>query len=266
MLKTIRNVVIGILAVLGVLFIILMLLPDDEDDETIDSQQVTVSSGNDQVGQNNADEDEYENPAQSASHQEVEYEDDEPGEGFAQASAGSAQENDGSAQTGSGSDDTAAGTGGNTVTVSIPASELSGVTIRFKTLTLDNAEITQDVFSDYDLTIVHVWGTYCQPCISEMGDYAQLYRELPDNVNLIAIVCDVYDGIDRNVSDAKSILSDAGAEFVNMRTSDDVYNLIADLQYIPSSFFVDRDGHLIGEMLNGASFSETVAQLNEYLE
>ena len=244
MLKTIRNVVIGILAVLGVLFIILMLLPDDEDDETIDSQQVTVSSGNDQAGQDDAyDEEEYENPAQSASHQEVEYEDDEPGEGFAQAS-----------------------TGGNTVTVSIPASELSGGTIRFKTLTLDNAEITQDVFSDYDLTIVHVWGTYCQPCISEMGDYAELYRELPDNVNLIAIVCDVYDGIDRNVSDAKSILSDAGAEFVNMRTSDDVYNLIADLQYIPSSFFVDRDGHLIGTMLNGASFSETVSQLNEYLE
>ena len=252
MLKTIRNVVIGILAVLGVLFIILLLIPDDDEDDAYDNQQVTVSSGTNQASQDDFDdEDEDESPAQSAHDQIFEYEDDEPGEGFAQTSAGSGDTHD--------------STGGNTVTVNIPASELSNGTIRFKTLTLDNEEITQDVFSDYDLTIVHVWGTYCQPCISEMGDYADLYRELPDNVNLIAIVCDVYDGIDRNVSDAKSILGDAGAEFVNMRTSDDVYNLISGLQYIPSSFFVDRDGHLIGAMLNGASYSDTVAKLSEYL-
>ena len=269
MLKTIRNVIIGILAVLGVVFIIFMLLPDDEDEDVSVSQQTTATSTNDQSGQDTAgDEDEDETPVQTQDNEPAQYEDDEPGEGFAQASADSDEPGEGFAQAASGSDDsaTAGSTGGNTVTVNIPASELSGGTVRFKTLTLDNEEITQDVFSDYDITIVHVWGTYCQPCISEMGDYAELYRELPDNVNLIAIVCDVYDGIDRNVSAANSILGDAGAEFVNLRTSDDIYDLIAGLQYIPSSFFVDRDGHLIGAMLNGASYSDTVAKLADYLE
>ena len=243
MMKTIRNVIIGILAVLGVVFIIFMLLPDDEDGDVPVSQQTAVASANDQSGQDTAgDEDEDEAPVQPQDNEPAQYEDDEPGEGFAQASADSDEPGEGFAQAASGSDDTTGSADGNTVTVNIPASELSGGTVRFKTLTLDNEEITQDVFSDYDITIVHVWGTYCQPCISEMGDYAELYRELPDNVNLIAIVCDVYDGIDRNVSAANSILGDAGAEFVNLRTSDDIYDLIA------------------------ASYSDTVAKLADYLE
>ena len=40
-------------------------------------------------------------------------------------------------------------------------------------------------------------------------------KKLPDNVNLIAIISDVYDGIDSTVPDPYSILKDAGAKFVN---------------------------------------------------
>ena len=46
--------------------------------------------------------------------------------------------------------------------------------ITFHTVSLDDQPVTADIFSDYDLTIVHVWGTYCGPCIAEMGDYAGL--------------------------------------------------------------------------------------------
>ena len=155
---------------------------------------------------------------------------------------------------------------GNAVEVSIPSSEISDDEIRFMTVSLDNKEVTQEIFSDYDLTVVHVWGTFCQPCIDEMGDYAALYKELPDNVNLIAIITDVYDGIDSNVSDAESILKDAGAEFANLRTSDDLYDITESLEYIPASFFVDGSGHVIGSMMEGAGFDETKSRLDSYLK
>jgi len=257
--KKIGKVIIAILAVLGVLFIILMLLPDDEEDDDVGAQQPVVISEEAEAEEPayNTSEDTSGSEGQTLADLIMEHADEDSGAGFVQTEE--------STDTSSGDAGTETA-GENTVTVNIPSSQLSGDKISFKTLTLDDKEVTQDVFSGYDLTIVHVWGTYCQPCISEMGDYAKLYKELPDNVNLIAIVCDVYDGIDRNVSAANSILSDAGAEFTNLRTSDDIYNLISDLQYIPSSFFVDREGHLIGEKLNGASYSETVAQLKRYLE
>ena len=99
-----------------------------------------------------------------------------------------------------------------------------------------------------------------------MGDYARFYSKRPDNVNLIAIVCDVYDGIDSNVSAANDILGDAGAKFLNLRTSDDLYDLVGGFQYVPSSFFVDRDGHLIGEMMDGANFEMTMERLEGYIK
>ncbi len=155
---------------------------------------------------------------------------------------------------------------GNNATIEIPSSEISAETISFQAVTLDGQPISQSVFSDYDLTIMHMWGTFCGPCIREMGSYASFYKEKPDNVNLIGIVCDVYDPSESTVYDAKDILSGVSADFVNICTSEDVYNLTYEFQYVPSCFFVDREGHIVGKMMDGASYEDTIARLNTYIK
>lgn len=155
---------------------------------------------------------------------------------------------------------------GNTVSVTIPESELSANTISFTSTTLDGEPVNESIFADYDITIVHMWGTFCGPCIAEMGEYASMYEEKPDNVNLVGLICDVYEGDEMSVDDAHEILSDAGAEFTNLRMSEDLYNLTSSLGFVPSSFFVDSEGHLIGEMLDGADFDMTMEQLDTYIE
>ena len=40
---------------------------------------------------------------------------------------------------------------------------------------------------------------------------------------------------------------------------------IADIQFIPSSFFVDSKGHIVGKLLEGESFEATKNRLNSYL-
>ena len=146
----------------------------------------------------------------------------------------------------------------------IPEELLSEEPLSFRTTTLGNEPVTEDLFSDYDITVVHIWGTYCTPCLAEMNDYTAWVRNLPSNVNLIGIVCDAYDGIDSNTEEAEEILSNAGADFLNLRTSDSLYDLVASMQRIPSSFFVDRSGRMIGSVLVGESFEETKAQLEAY--
>lgn len=155
---------------------------------------------------------------------------------------------------------------GNTVSVTIPESELSANTISFTSTTLDGEPVDESIFADYDITVVHVWGTFCGPCIAEMGEYASMYEEKPDNVNLVGLICDVYEGDETSVDDAHEILSDAGAEFTNLRMSESLYNLTSSLGFVPSSFFVDSEGHLIGEMLDGADFDMTMEQLDTYIE
>ena len=238
MWEKIKNTAVIVLATLGVLFIILMILPDDGEDfpendvETVDVQEsgAVADSGADvqeegSAGADNGtdgqeeDSTEADNEANGQEENGIENSTRKEGQSGEEknsdedAKDAKQQEDDGRKE----DKDT-----GNAAQVSIPSSEISDDRISFTTVSLDNREVTQEIFSDYDLTLVHVWGTFCQPCIEEMGDYAALYKKLPDNVNLIAIISDVYVGIDSNVTDADSILKDAGAEFVNLRTSDNL--------------------------------------------
>lgn len=244
MFKKIKTVAIAILAILGVLFIIIMIMPDDE---TADDNEAEVA-----VEENvaSSEEESVEVTSQVAEETPVSSE-EEVVEASSEAAETTSDSNAGS---------------GNTVSVNIPASEISDKTLKFKSLTLDNKEVTQDIFKDYDLTVVHMWGTYCMPCVKGIGDYAQFYKDLPDNINMVAIVVDVYDGIDNNVSSANKILGDAGAEFVNIRTSDSLYDLMKSIQYVPSSLIVDKDGHIVGQIMDGASFEQTKNKLNEYIK
>lgn len=239
----VKIVLISILATLGVLFIIIMLIPTDDEDEG-ETETAEVSQ--------EADFEEYD-PDEAAVDQDdseiitslpVDDESSEPEEEETQT----------------------ADAGTDAAEVNIPASDLSNGVLSFTTTTLDEKKVDQSIFNDYDITIVHVWGTFCGPCIEEMGEYADLYDSLPSNVNLVGIVCDVYDGINNNVSAANDILSDAGAGFMNLRTSDSVYDLIGSLQYVPSSFFVDREGHIVGSVMDGAGFDETLSVLDSYVE
>ncbi len=152
------------------------------------------------------------------------------------------------------------------VEVNIPASAISGEKFMFKTKTIDGVDMGSDIFSGYDLTIVHVWGTFCGPCIREMDEYAYLYEDLPSNVNLVAVVCDVYSPGDSTVSRAHDILDDADAEFMNLCVSADMDNVLNELNYVPSSFFVDRAGNIVGQVMDGANIDDTTEQLEEYVD
>ena len=239
MWNKVKTIIVTVLATLGVLFIILMLIPDDEDEAV--APEVSVA----QEAQEPKDEQETDEVLEPQGTSEIQE---------------TPQSQEDTEETSS--EDQNAGT----VTVDIPASEISDKTLKFTTVTLDGKKVNQDIFSDYDITVVHVWGTFCAPCIAEMGQYARFYDNAPENVNLIGIVCDVYDGIDNNVDAAKDILGKNGAGFMNLRTSDSVYEITEDIQFIPSSFFVDRQGHIIGGIMMGQHYETTISRLNGYLK
>lgn len=180
------------------------------------------------------------------------------GAGFSDSYTPAQNDDDGSGQA------PAAGTSGTQAASVAPAG--SGEPITFTTRTLDGERVTEDIFSDYDITIVHIWGTYCGPCISEMPDYAGAYPELPDNVNLIAVVCDVYEDDTAGAAYAQQILDGAGADFTNLCLNDELAYVIYNIQYVPSSFFVDKEGRMIGGILDGADFNMTMKQLDSYLK
>ncbi|MCR5764121.1 MAG: TlpA family protein disulfide reductase [Treponema sp.] len=123
----------------------------------------------------------------------------------------------------------------------------------FETFNLKGDSVSESIFSKKDLTVVNVWGTFCGPCISEMPELAQWAKELPENVQILGIICDIGDISDSDgIAEAKSIIADAGVEFENIIAGDELYPLLKNIMFVPTTFLVDKDGTVIGDAITGA--------------
>lgn len=118
----------------------------------------------------------------------------------------------------------------------------------FSAQTLDGDTVDQSIFADYDLTMINVWTTWCPYCINEMPDLEELYKGLPENVNLISICADA----DTESELAGQEVSDNGLTYQTLVINDDLKTA---LEYLvtgyPTTIFVDSKGYLAGAAQTG---------------
>ena len=127
----------------------------------------------------------------------------------------------------------------------------------FSTVDMEGNTVTQDIFADYDLTMVNVWATWCGYCIEEMPDFAVLKEMLPENVNLITI-CD-----DASVEPelVKQILADSKANFQTLVPTQEMYDQLLSYVYaFPTTFFVNSEGVPLVQPLSGVPSLENPAE------
>lgn len=118
----------------------------------------------------------------------------------------------------------------------------------FTTVDTDGNTVTQEIFADYDLTMVNIWATWCGYCIEEMPAFAELKNRLPENVNLITICTDA----DTEAELAGEILAYANANFQTLLVSDEMNaQLIRGVYGFPTTYFLDSSGQAVGEPIVG---------------
>lgn len=136
----------------------------------------------------------------------------------------------------------------------------------FSSTDLNGNEISEAVFAGKDLTIVNVWGTYCDPCKAEMPDLAKWNEELPDNVQIIGIVIDVPEGDSDMISVAKKICKKTGVAYANATDNDSVEAVLADVEAIPTTFFLDSEGKSVCAPVVGNDVEAYKKNVEEYLD
>ena len=258
-LKKIGFVILIALATLGVFFVVLLLLPEEKEESASGRRHAIEEEEDEEEEEEEEDgkkkDDKEDNKKEDKEDKEERDQEEEKTEEEAEEETDEAPAEEEEPEEAI-----------EEVILDIPADALSKNTLSFKTVTLEGEPVDSSIFADYDLTICHFWGSYCQPCIMEMPDYAELYDTLPDNINLIGILSDVYEGIDNNVDTAEDILRDSGASFTNLRLSDSLYTVSSWFSKVPSAFFVDSEGHVVGEVMNGKFIGDVVERLEGYLE
>ena len=135
----------------------------------------------------------------------------------------------------------------------------------FTTEDLDGNEVTESILKGKDVTMINIWGTFCPPCIQEMPDLAKLSASLPENAQVIGIVCDVSLDDRSALQDAKSIVSEAGTNYPCLLLNDSLRDYLSQFMYVPTTIFVDSEGNQVGEPVTGADFNAYTVRLQKVI-
>lgn len=139
--------------------------------------------------------------------------------------------------------------------------------VSFNSEDLDGNAVTEKIFTEKDLTVVNIWGTFCGPCIQEMPELAAWAKEMPDNVQLIGLVEDI-NGVNdtEHIKLARQILKEADASFLNIIAgTEDFYDILVSLIGVPTTIFVDKNGNIVGRPIIGANVDGYKKFVEQYL-
>ena len=140
---------------------------------------------------------------------------------------------------------------------------------KFETKGIDGKDYTEKVFSDYDLTLVNIFTTWCSPCVNEIPELEKLYEEMKEKgVGVVGVVLDTV-GDDGKQDDATV----KKADVLQKKTKASYPFLIPDstmmngrlngISAFPETFFVDKEGNIVGETYSG---SHTLDEWKEIVE
>jgi len=136
----------------------------------------------------------------------------------------------------------------------------------FTTQDVNGKEYTQDMFKDYDLTLVNIFATWCTPCVAEMPELEKLYQQMKDQgVNVVGFVMDVLDEnaqtVPENLERAQVLVERTGVTYpVLLPDSTYLNGRLTGIEAFPETFFVDKDGNVVGGTYSGS------AGLEDWLE
>ena len=123
---------------------------------------------------------------------------------------------------------------------------------------INGNSVRENIFFDSKLTMVNVWATYCNNCIDEMPELGEFARSMQARgVQVIGIVTDTlgyyWEKNDDNIALAQEIVQNTQADYLHL-VPDMVMvrNLLPQISAVPTTFFLDQQGNLVGGVYLGA--------------
>jgi len=128
----------------------------------------------------------------------------------------------------------------------------------FTTQDINGNTCTQEIFEDYDLTLVNIFATWCTPCVQEMPELEKVRAEMAGKgVNVIGILLDARDedgeAVPEELEKARLLVERTGVQYPVLLPDEGYMNgRLEGIQSIPETFFVDKDGNVVGETYVGS--------------
>ncbi len=123
---------------------------------------------------------------------------------------------------------------------------------------IEGSTFTESLFAENELTMVNLFATWCSPCVREIPELEALRHNLADRG--FGIVGVVLDGVDelgnpdpKAVDKAKELAQKTGATYPFLVPDSTMMNgRLMGITAVPETFFVDREGNIVGDVYPGA--------------
>lgn len=140
--------------------------------------------------------------------------------------------------------------------------------LTFEASTIDGESLTSECFGDSKLTMINVWATYCNPCLSEMPDLGEIAASYDaTDFQIIGIISDVMaESGEEDIEYAKELITQTGANYPHLLLNESLYsNLVGAVSSVPTTFFVNQEGEVLGYVVGAKSKGDWEAIINELL-
>lgn len=136
------------------------------------------------------------------------------------------------------------------------------------TTDIEGKEFTAKEFAKYDLTMVNVFATWCTACVKEIPDLVELQKEMKDKgVNIVGVVTDTVDDDGDNkeaIEKAKVIYEKTKSTYAYLKPDKTNFNgRLNGIQALPETFFVDKNGNIVGDTYSGSHDFKSWKQIVE---
>ncbi|MEG1593405.1 MAG: TlpA disulfide reductase family protein [Oscillibacter sp.] len=124
----------------------------------------------------------------------------------------------------------------------------------FTATDFEGTVFTNEMFRDYEATIVNVWSNGCGSCIEEMPELEEYYQQFQEeNINLISVAISAGDSEEERAK-SQEILLAKGVTYTSLipDTESDFYKeFLMEIAGYPATYIVDGEGNLVGAPLMG---------------
>jgi len=147
--------------------------------------------------------------------------------------------------------------------------ETEAYVLAFEAVTVDGEELTSDCLANAKLTMINVWATYCNPCLSEMPDLGEIANSYDTkDFQMIGIISDIVeDAGDTEINNASDLIGQTNADYPHLLLNESLYsNFVGAVDSVPTTFFVNQKGELLGYVIGANSKEFWEETINELLE
>ena len=146
-----------------------------------------------------------------------------------------------------------------------PETANPGDVVYFETCDLDGNPVkSSDIFKDYKVTMINLWGTYCPPCRNELPEIEELSKKFKEKGVQIIGVCADATSLE-TMEAAKSILKEKGCTYPCYAAFDGMDDILI-APGLPATFFVDSNGKMLTDSIVGAYVAQYEPAVDAALE